>query len=98
TAEVRPVFPKILRLENAGRSDDAGNQFRGRDIEARVESVAGRVCDSDVFPFAGLIEAPGTEHLAFVPFFNWNIETAGQIPINGAQWNRDVKGNVVALR
>ena len=42
------ALPQFLRFENADRRDDAGDQLRGRDIEAGVAGAAGGIGHANV--------------------------------------------------
>ena len=41
--QLPPLRPEFARLEYSGRGDDAGDQFRRRDVKSRVPRPAGRI-------------------------------------------------------
>ena len=53
-AELGAVLPQFTRLEYAGGRDDAGDELRRRDIEARIPRAARRVRHAHVGAFTGL--------------------------------------------
>src|SRR5207244_361011 len=50
TAQLASLGPELARLVNPRRCDDAGDQFGGGDIKARVKGAAAGIRDTDIRP------------------------------------------------
>jgi hypothetical protein len=101
----RPQFP---RFEDSQRGNDAGDQVGRCDVEAGIARAARRIGNAHVNALSGLWtfrfglwilrNAPSAEDFAFVAFFDRNVETRFQVPIDGGEGNGDVEGNFMARR
>src|SRR6185437_274808 len=82
--EFAAARPQIFGFENAGGSNDAGDQFRRGDVEAGVACAASGVRDTHInalawfrvsgFEFRVPGHAPGAEDFVFVTFLDRDVE------------------------
>jgi hypothetical protein len=52
-AQLAPVFPQLLRLENSHGRDDAGDELRRRHVEPRIARGTGGICHPHIGPPVG---------------------------------------------
>src|SRR4051812_46931362 len=65
--------PKVPGLENAGGSDDAGDEFGRGHVEPGIARAAPRIGHPDVLALPLGIGSPGAENFRFGTFFNGNV-------------------------
>ncbi len=90
--------PEFCGLEDPERREDARDELGGGDIEAGVAGVAAWICDADVGVLSLGGSTPGSEDLLLGTFFNRDVGSGLEGPVQGGQRDGDVERDLMAPR
>src|ERR1035441_5756795 len=100
-AQFAAPAPEFARLQDARRRNDPGNQLRRGDIEAGIQSPAGRVGHARIYTPSRARRAdsaigasrhtPGAKDFARVTLFDRDVEAGLDMPVDGGERDSDVE-------
>ena len=86
-----------MRLEDAKRCDDAGDQFRRGNVEGRVAGTTAGIGQSHLLPTSATGHSPSTEHFVLASFLNRDGFAGLKFPVDGREWDGNVEWDTVPL-